>query len=136
MSIPAAWPQVLDFFGTPLVLEPDLRADPHSPGVDGLLVDEHRSLKAVAQDRDPALEQSLLVLGRVVLEVLREVAEAACRLDRVDDDGTARAFQLGQLGLELLLVRPRERLGLLSAHRKRVAAYCYRAFTGGNPAVR
>jgi hypothetical protein len=22
MSIPAAWPQVLDFFGTPLVIEP------------------------------------------------------------------------------------------------------------------
>jgi hypothetical protein len=22
MSVPAAWPQVLDFFGTPLVIEP------------------------------------------------------------------------------------------------------------------
>ena len=50
------------------------------------------------------LEQALLVLRRVVLEVLGEVAEAAGGRDRLDDLLAPRALELGQLGLELRLL--------------------------------
>jgi hypothetical protein len=32
MSVPPAWPQVLDFFGTPLVIEPSAGQPPAAPG--------------------------------------------------------------------------------------------------------
>ena len=49
---------------------------------------------------DPRLEQALLVLRRVVLEVLREVAELPRGLDRLDGGLAPRAFELGELRLE------------------------------------
>src|SRR5512132_178008 len=68
-----------------LVLELDLRADSDRALGRRVLVDEHGAREAVAQHPDPPLEQSLLVLGGVILEVLGEVAEAARGLDRLDD---------------------------------------------------
>ena len=53
---------------------------------------------AVAQDRDPPLEQALLVLRRVVLEVLGEIAVTAGDGDRLDDRLPAGSFELGELG--------------------------------------
>ena len=50
-----------------------------------------------AQRADARLEQALLVLRRVVLEVLGEVAELARGLDRLHDALAARAFELGEL---------------------------------------
>src|SRR5262249_38814707 len=61
------------------------------------------------QRADARLEQALLVLRRVVLEVLGEVAELARLLDRGDDLGAARALELGELlaqRLRLLLGEP------------------------------
>ena len=74
------------------------------PVAGGLLVNDDGAAQAVPQHRDAALEEALLVLGGVVLEVLREVAEAARGLDRLDDRDPPWALQLGQLGLELLLL--------------------------------
>ncbi len=68
-------------------------------------------MQPVAEDRDSPLEEALLVLGGVVLEVLREVAEPTRRLDRLDDLCALRALELGQLGLELSLLGQGERLG-------------------------
>src|SRR4029453_10387142 len=67
----------------------------------------------VAEDRDPALEEPLLVLGGVVLEILGQVAEAPGGLDRLDGLGPLRALELGQLRLEGLLLRLRHMFGLL-----------------------
>jgi hypothetical protein len=55
----------------------------------------------------------LLVLGRVVLEVLGQVAEAARGLDRLDDLDALRSLELGQLGLELCLLVLRQMFCLL-----------------------
>ena len=65
-------------------LELDARAD----GDDAarrrrLLVDDRRVLEPVAQHPDPRLEQSLLVLRRVVLEVLGEIAVRPRGRDRL-----------------------------------------------------
>ena len=57
-------------------------------------------VEPVAKDRDPPLEQSLLVLRRVVREVLREVALRAGHLDRLDDLLALRPFELFELGGE------------------------------------
>src|SRR3954463_13015363 len=59
-----------------LVLDLDARADAHGVSRDGGLVDDDSPVQPVTEHRDAALEQALLVLRRVVLEVLREVAEA------------------------------------------------------------
>ena len=66
-----------------------------------LLLDDDGGLEPRAQDRDPPLEQPLLVLGGVVLEVLREVAVAARDGDRLHDLGPLRPFELGELGGQL-----------------------------------
>ena len=63
-------------------------------------VDHHGVLDLGAQDRDLTFEQSLLVLGGVVLEVLGQVSMAAGHRDRIHDLGALGPFQLGQLGLE------------------------------------
>ena len=57
------------------------------------------------QRADARLEEALLVLRRVVLEVLGQVAELARFLDRRDDLLAARALELLELGPQ--------RLGLL-----------------------
>ncbi len=71
---------------------------PTSPGACGR--DDLGAVETRAQRADPRLEEALLVLGRVVLEILREVAELAGLGDRGDDVATPRAFELGQLGAE------------------------------------
>ena len=63
-----------------------------------------------AQRADARLEEALLVLRRVVLEVLREVAELARRLDRGDDGGAARALELGELLAQRVRLLRREPL--------------------------
>ena len=57
-------------------------------------------LRPLAQRADTRLEQPLLVLRRVVLEVLGEVAEFAGRLDRLHGCLALRPFEVGELGLE------------------------------------
>src|SRR5436190_77624 len=79
-----------------------------------LLVDHLGIVEARAQDRDPALEQALLVLRRVVLEVLGEVAVASRYRDRVDHRTPPRALQLRELCLELRALSSRELLPLVS----------------------
>ena len=66
--------------------------------------------------RDARLEQALLVLRRVVLEVLREVAEGARRRDRLDRGLALRAFHVGELGLERLALGGGELLSFEIAH--------------------
>src|ERR1035437_9994140 len=84
----------------PLQLDP--RADGDDPARRSCnLVDPLRVLEPRAENRDPPLEQSLLVLRRVVLEVLGEVAVAARDRDRLDDRLALRALELCELGLEL-----------------------------------
>ena len=97
-----------------LVLDLDLRSDGHRVVGRGALVQDHRALEPVSQHRDPTLEQALLVLCGVVLEVLRKVAEAASRRDRLDGFGPARALELCQLGFELLLLSLGQGIGLIA----------------------
>ena len=59
-----------------------------------------------------ALEESLLVLRRVVLEVLGEVAVCAGGRDRLDDLLPLRTLELGKLGLELLVPAVRQQLAV------------------------
>jgi hypothetical protein len=59
-----------------------------------------RLVEPVAEDRDPPLEQSLLVLCRVVLEVLGKVAVAASHPDRLDDLVAFRPLELREFGHE------------------------------------
>ncbi len=59
---------------------------------------------------DPRLEEALLVLGRVVLEVLGQVAEPAGRRDRLDRSRPARPLELRELGLEGLHLLARQHL--------------------------
>ena len=81
-----------------------------------VLVDHLGVLEPRAEDRDPPLEQPLLVLRRVVLEVLGEVAVTARRRDRLDDRLPLRPFELRELGLELLALRVRQLLAALFGH--------------------
>ena len=81
------------------------------------LGDDDGPVEPVAQHPDPPLEQALLVLRGVVLEVLREIAEAARGRDCLDGLRAARPFQLCEFGLEVLLLRLRELLDLLLGHR-------------------
>ena len=80
------------------------------------MLDDDGVLDSVPQDRDPPLEQALLVLGVVVGEVLGEVAEAACGCDRLDQLRPLRAFQLGELGRERIALRRGHRLGCPLGH--------------------
>ena len=83
-----------------VVLDHDVRADRDHVRVAAL--DDLGVLEPRAQDRDLALEQALLVLRRVVLEVLGEVAVPARDRDRLDDLLAARPLELGELGEELV----------------------------------
>src|SRR5205823_4363224 len=85
----------------PLVFELDLRADLDRVRAADVL-DQQDPAEAIAEQRDAPFQQALLVLRRVVLEVLRQIAEAARARDRLDDVRSARTFELGQLGFELL----------------------------------
>src|SRR5207248_3730078 len=76
----------------------DDRADADDVGA-GVL-DDHRALEPCAQRANARLEESLLVLRGVVLEVLRQVAELARRLDRRDHFLTTRAFEMCELGAQ------------------------------------
>ncbi len=68
------------------------------------------SCRRVPKLGDARLEHALLVLGGVVLEVLREVAERAGDLDRLDRGRAPRALELGQLRLELGVLLRRHHL--------------------------
>ena len=85
---------------------------PTSPALERRLVDEHRVVETRAQRSDARLEQALLVLRGVVLEVLREVAVLARRLDRQDDRLPARALELGELGRERRALARGQLIGL------------------------
>ena len=86
-----------------VVLDLDVAADPHDAVVGAL--DDDRAVEPRAQDRDPALEQPLLVLRVVIGEVLRQVAEAARGRDRLDGLRPPRALELGELGGERVALR-------------------------------
>ena len=97
-----------------LVLHLDHRADADD-AVLGLL-DDDGVLDSMAQDRDPPLEQALLVLGVVIREVLGEVAEAARGCDRLDELRPLRAFQLGELRGQRIALSCGHRLGCPLGH--------------------
>ena len=97
-----------------LVLDLHDRADAHV--LVAVVLDRHGMVEAVLEEGDPPLEHSLLVLRGVVLEVLREIAELACALDRLDDLGALRPFELGELRLEGRTLLRSQVLGARSAH--------------------
>ena len=66
----------------------------------GVVLDRDRVVEALPQLADARLEQTLLVLRRVVLEVLGQVAERARHLDRLDRRLRLRPLELGELGLQ------------------------------------
>jgi hypothetical protein len=68
----------------------------------GVVLDRDRVREAILQDLNPALEQRLLVAGRVVLGVLVQVPELARDLDLVRDFPPPRPLELDQLGLETI----------------------------------
>ena len=67
----------------------------------------------MAQHPDPRLEEPLLVLRRVVLEVLGEVAVCARGRDRLYGFLPLRPLELGELGLELLVRSGRQQLAVV-----------------------
>ena len=73
---------------------------PDADAVVRRVLDGDGAVQAFFQDVDAPLEEPLLVLRRVVLEVLGDVAELAGALDRFDDLPPPRTFELGELGLE------------------------------------
>src|SRR5439155_18854926 len=86
-----------------LPLEVDGRADRHDAARSRLVLVDHLGvLETRAEDRDPPLEQPLLVLRRVVFEVLGEITVTSGSRDRLDDGATLRPFEVRELGLELL----------------------------------
>ena len=93
-------------------------------------LDDLRVVEPVAKNRDPALEQALLVLGRVVLEVLRQVAVGTRDLDRLHDLRAPRPFELGQLGDQPRVLPPVSALAhgytAASPRALRLAAVCRR----------
>ena len=80
------------------------------------MLDRDGVVQLVAELADPGLEQALLVLRRVVLEVLGEVAERARRRDRVDRRLALRALHVGELRLQRLALCCRDLLALEIAH--------------------
>ena len=85
-----------------------MRADDRAVGA--AAANDGGGLEPGAQNRDPPLEQSLFVLGGVVLEVLGEIAVTACGRDRLHDLGPLGPFELGELGRELGVLLGRELL--------------------------
>ncbi len=69
-------------------------------------------LEAVAEDADARLHQALLVLRRVVLEVLREIAMRPRGRDRLDDRLPLRPLELLELGDELRVRRRSQNLAV------------------------
>ena len=93
------------------------------------LLDDLCVVEPVAEDHDPPLEQALLVLRRVVLEVLRQVAVGASGADRLDDLSALRAFELGELGGEASVLLPCQLVSHQTAANPRalrLAAVCRR----------
>src|SRR6476620_9135292 len=84
--------------GAGLVLDHDPGADRNHLGV--ARFDDLRVVEPVSKDGDPPLEQRLLVLRRVVLEVLGELAVAARNANRLDDLLALRPLELGEIGRE------------------------------------
>ena len=82
-----------------------------------VVLDRDRVVETFAQGADPRLEQTLLVLCRVVLEVLGQVAELTRRLDRLNGRLAARPLELGELGLQGGPLLGVEMLGSRFAHR-------------------
>ena len=72
------------------VLDLDDRAD--ADVVVGLVLDRDRVMQPVLEDVDAALQETLFVLRRVILEVLGDVAELTGALDRLDDLAATRAL--------------------------------------------
>ena len=99
-----------------LVLDVDRRPDPNLAARGRGLVDDDRPVQAIANRPDPGLQQTLVVLRRVVLEVLGQVAEASGRRDRLNDLPAARSLQLSELRLEPFFLVSRHRLRLVARH--------------------
>ena len=102
--------------GAVVVFDLHARSDADLARVQHRLVDQHRVLEPRAQGSDARLEQALLVLRRVILEVLRQVAVLARSLDRLDDRLAARALELRELGGERLALRCRQLIDSRLAH--------------------
>ena len=82
------------------------------------MLDNDGLLDSAAQDRDPALEEALLVLRVVVREVLGEVAEAPGCRDRFHHLGPLWAFELGELGCERVALSDSHRFSGTLGHRR------------------
>src|SRR5437763_4420639 len=90
------------------VAQAHLRPDRDLPGLDLLLRDDAGGLQALLEQRDAGLEVGLLVLRRVVLRVLGDVAELARLADAVRDLAALLRRQNLDLLLELLVALRRE----------------------------
>src|SRR5437868_9657036 len=90
------------------VAQANLGPDRDFAGLDLLLRHDARVLQALLEHRDAGLEMGLLVLGRVVLSVLGDVAELARSADAVRDVAAPVYGQVLDLGLELLEALGRE----------------------------
>src|SRR5581483_7639219 len=99
---------VLDGLAGLHVAQADLGPDRDLAGLDLLLGHDARVLQALLEHRDAGLEMGLLVLGRVVLGVLGDVAELARSTDAVRDVAAPVYGQVLDLGLELLEALGRE----------------------------
>src|SRR4030095_7553755 len=111
----------LDLHSLPLlVLDLDARPDADSVVRQRCFVDDDRAVAPVAQHPDTTLEQALLVLRSVVLEVLRKVAIAPRSSNSLHGFGASRALELGELRLELLLLRLRQMIDLVVRHEAEV----------------
>src|SRR5207247_8391017 len=104
-----------------LVFDRHARADSDGAAPCGRFVDDDGAVEPVAENRDPPFEQSLFVLRRVVLEVLRKVAETPRSRDRLDRLRAPRAFELRELRLELRLLRRGQRLRFVAGTSLRVS---------------
>src|SRR5207342_1233543 len=93
------------------------------------VLDDLGVVEPVAEDRNPPLEQALLVLRGVVLEVLRQVAVRASGTDRLDHLATLRALELRERGGEasvLLSCEPVAHQMTANPRALRLAAVCRR----------
>ena len=95
-----------------LFLEVDGRAeDDATLGVERRRVDDLRGRELALDLEDAALDEALLVLGRLVLGVLGQVALGARLGDRLDDGMTLDALQARELFLQLFEAASGERDG-------------------------
>ena len=99
---------VLDRLVRAHVPEPDLRPDRDLARADLLLRDDARILEPLLERRDARLEMGLVVLRRVVLRVLGDVAELARDADAVRDLASPHGRQFFDLCLKLLVAVRRE----------------------------